>query len=226
MTISAPNKQDVVCVAFSRNNEYIAAGLDDGFVCVWNTLTGMRVCGPLDAFEGHLSRDGDEELDDVPCVWKQAGEEEKRDSRGFVSSVAFSHDGRCLATGTSDGRIHIWNVSTGQETVVGCQQRTWKRHMGAVSSLFFSQDDKQLMSGSKGGQVLILDLENGEVIAKPFPEQHHVPMRAVSFLLDQENVLSRSGFHTVRTWNMKTGESKTHKLFEEMDIPIETGLLR
>ena len=220
MTISAPNKKDVVCVASSRNNEYIAAGLDDGFVCVWSALTGMRVCGPLDAFGDHPSGDGDEELDDVPCDRKQAGEEEERESRGFVSSVAFSHDGRCLATGTSDGRIHIWSVSRGQETVVGCQQRTWKSHWGAISSLLFLQDDKQLMSGSKGGQVLILDLKNGEVVAKLFPGQFHVPMQAVSFLLDQKNVPSRSGFPTVRTWNMKTGESKTHKLFEEMDIPL------
>ena len=170
MTISAPKQRDVVCVAFSRNNEYIAAGLDDGFVCVWNALTGMRVCGPLDAHADQLSGDEDEEPNGGPCEGELLvkGAVEERKFGGFVSSLAFSHNGRCLATGTSDGSIRILDVSTGWEIAVGGQQRILKRHRGAVSSLSFSQDDKQLISGSQHSQVLIWDLENGEVIAEPF----------------------------------------------------------
>ena len=221
-TISAPDKEDVVCVAFSRDNGYIAAGLDNGSVCIWNALTGMRVCGPLDAHEDQLSA---AELHVVPCDMDVDDEEEERYSGVFVSSVVFSHDGRCLATGTSGGMIHIWDVSAGQESVVGSQKRTLKGHRGAVSSLSFSHDDKQLVSGSHDGQVLIWDLENGlgGVIAGRFTG-HRNPVWAVSFLPDREHILTRSGCRTVRVWNVKTGKLVVNqKLFEEMEIP--TGII-
>ena len=215
MTISAPNKEDVLCVAFSGNNEYIAAGLDGGSVCIWNVLTGMRVCGPLDAHEDQLSDDEDEELHDLPSCDMDVDGEEQGEERIFVSSVVFSHDGRCLATGTSDGRIRIWYVSTGQTVVVGGKG-------GAVSSLSFSHDDKQLISGSQDGQVLIWDLESGGVIAAPFTK-HRNAVWAASFLPDQEHILTRSGFRTVQAWNMKTEKLVvTQRLFKEMEIPTGT----
>lgn len=93
MAISMPQKPQVVCVAWSRNDEYIAAGLADGNVFVWIASTGTKICGPINA-----GRQG-------------------RRNTVFVSSIAFSHDGLCLASGLSDGRIRIWQLMTGQEAV-------------------------------------------------------------------------------------------------------------
>jgi len=49
MAISMPEKPQVVCVAWSRNDEYIAVGLADGNVFVWIASTGTKVCGPISA---------------------------------------------------------------------------------------------------------------------------------------------------------------------------------
>ena len=43
MAISVPNKAQVVCVAWSWNDEHVAAGLYDGKVCVWNGSTGTKI---------------------------------------------------------------------------------------------------------------------------------------------------------------------------------------
>ena len=84
--ISLPGFSPVVCVAW-WNNEYVAAGLANGDIFIWNALTRARISGPLSAGE----------------------------DRVLVSSVVFSPDGVHLASGLSDGRIQIWLVTTGEE---------------------------------------------------------------------------------------------------------------
>jgi len=190
MTISAPHREQVVCVAWSWNDEYIAAGLLGGNVFVWNSLTGTRFNGPFNA---------------------------RTTDREFVPSVVFSHDGLRLASGSSDGRIRIWDLTTGQEAAVGGQPRALEGHTRTVSALSFSKDDKQLISGSADHTVLVWDLEKGGIIAGPFCG-HKNPVWAVSFSPDQEHIVSRSGVRTVQVWNAKTGQS-VMKPFKDTEIP-------
>jgi len=207
MAISVPNKAAVVCVAWSWNDEYLAAGLYDGNVCVWNASTGTRISDPFAA--------GGE----IAPFWAHV----------FVSSIVFSHDGRCLALGLSDGQIRIWDLTTRTEVAVLGKEPGWledkqavSQNLLAVSALSFSQDGKLLVSGSQDCKVRIWDLDNGEVLAGPFCG-HKNPVWAVSFLPDQGHILSRSGFRTVRVWNVKTGCIVMKPFeFENMEIPTGT----
>ena len=60
----------------------------------------------------------------------------------WVSSVAFSHDSTRLASGSVDGTVKIWDVSSG-----ACLQ-TLEGHSDSVSSVAFSHDSTRLASGS------------------------------------------------------------------------------
>jgi WD40 repeat protein len=59
-----------------------------------------------------------------------------------VLSVAFSPDGRTLASSGDDSTVRMWNVATQQELLVD------RRLGGALSNLLFSPDGRLLL-GSK-----------------------------------------------------------------------------
>src|SRR5436305_8836623 len=63
---------------------------------------------------------------------------------GGVCAVAFSPDGKLLASGGSgydDGSIKLWDASS------GAPRQTLERHPGGVSAVAFSPDGKLLASG-------------------------------------------------------------------------------
>jgi WD40 repeat protein len=80
--------------------------------------------------------------------------------QGSVESVAFSPDGKTLATASFDNTIKLWNPTTGNiiSTLNGHQDRVW--------SVAFSPDGKTLATGSWDKTIKLWSLDLDYLLAK------------------------------------------------------------
>lgn len=70
----------------------------------------------------------------------------------IVRAIAFSPDGRTMATGGVDSLINLWDVGSGELL------HTFEGHKGAINSLTFSPGGKTLASGSSDMTIKIWHL--------------------------------------------------------------------
>ena len=63
---------------------------------------------------------------------------------------AFSRDAELLATGSRDGMIKVWRVTTGQ-----CVKKLPKAHPQGITSVTFSRDGSQVLTTSFDGTARI-----------------------------------------------------------------------
>ncbi|QKQ77552.1 NB-ARC domain-containing protein [Nostoc sp. TCL240-02] len=117
---------------------------------------------------------------------------------GGIFSVAFSPNGKLLATGDTNGEIRLYEVANSQQLM------TCKGHTGWVWSVTFSPDGQVLASGSNDQTIKLWDISNGQCLKTL--EGHRGGVRSVTFSPDGQILSSGSDDQTVKLWNISTGK--------------------
>jgi len=162
----------VSSIVFSPDGKLLASGgcqdrredlvCTSGKILIWNVKNGQMIGEPL---IGHTS---------------------------WVDSLAFSADGKLLASGSS--QIQLWDLSTHQ--IIGIP---FLGHVGKINSISFSPDGKMLASAGNDGAVILWDVETHQPIINPFHKQFS-GISSLAFSPNGEYLISADSDGNIMLW--------------------------
>lgn len=113
---------------------------------------------------------------------------------GRIVSVATSPNGKFLATGTTNGKVHLWEMESYRRI------ETLDEHPAWVWSVAFSPDSRFLASASSNSTIVIWDVENNRKTC--VLEGHADRLRSIAFCPSKNILASVGADKTIKLWDI------------------------
>ena len=121
----------------------------------------------------------------------------ERAGMGAMNAVAFSPDGKLLASGDRENLVTLWEAATGRKV------RELRGHTNWIRCLGFSPDGATLASGGTDGTLRLWETATGRELRRF--QGHEGEIHALCFFADGKTLASGGQDMTVRLWEVATG---------------------
>jgi WD40 repeat protein len=213
--------KEVSCVAWSPDGKYIACGSWDTTVQIRQADSGSRPytfsghSGPVHAvawsptISSSPLEDGrriasasgaavDADVDNTVQIWNALTGDDLliyRDHFYFVNAVAWSPDGKKIASASADTNVQVWNVANGSNIL------TYRGHTNKVNAVAWSPNGKHIASAGDDRTVQIWDATTAEII---FTYQGHTKeVSCVAWSPNGTRIASAGYDATVHVWKVE-----------------------
>src|ERR1700741_572357 len=115
-----------------------------------------------------------------------------------VDGVAFSPDGKRLATASWDHTAKVWDVESGKELLA------LRGHSSGVYGVAFRPDGKRLATASSDHTAKVWDARSGKELLTL--RGHSDSVGGVAYSPDGKHLATASGDHTAKVWDAGSGK--------------------
>jgi WD40 repeat protein len=210
---------------FSRNGQLLLIGGGQaalsGKVSIWNITTGQHITDVGNEYDSVLTADISPDQSTVALGGPSKTLKLYSTHDGslikaiakvhtdWILAVAYSPDGKLLASGDRAGNLHVWDADTGDEVYDLPVQK------GAVTALAFRRDSNILASASDDGTIALWDMSSGKSIKSWLA--HDKGVTSISFGYDG-SLVSCGRDRNLRIW--KPDGSLAGQIDQFSDLPL------
>ena len=216
-------------VAMNPGGERAVSGGLDGGVTLWDAAAGRplrtlpalqnaSIRGAAISFDGSRVAVGTANklawvvgtaVGDVP--------RELKGHNGSVTTVAFSRDGKYVATGSWDMTVIVWDAET------GLPRSKPMRHGGPFwYAVAFSADGRSVVAGCDDRTARVWDIATARPIGPRLP--HKAGLRAAAFTEDDAQIITGTSAGTTHVWDVSRSPWAGDVESIELWLQVSTGM--